>query len=90
MIKIKESSYLKYWNVNNLYGSAMWQKLPVNKFEWIEDTSQFNEGFIKKYEESYEGYFLKVDIKYPEKLYELHNDSLFLPERMKFEKSRKT
>ena len=25
----KESSYSKYWNVNNLHGSAMPQKLPV-------------------------------------------------------------
>ena len=27
---------------------AMSQKLPVNNFEWIEDTSQVNEDFIKK------------------------------------------
>ena len=46
--KNKESSYLKYWNVNNLYGWAMLEKLPVNKLEWIEDTYQFNEDFIKK------------------------------------------
>ena len=45
--KNKESSYLKYWDVNNLYGWAMSQKLPVNNFEWIEDTFQFNEDIIK-------------------------------------------
>ena len=49
--KIKESSYLKYWDVNNLHGQAMPQKLLVNNFEWIEDTSQFNENFIKDYNE---------------------------------------
>ena len=37
--KNKELSYLKYWYVNNLYRWAMSQKLPVNNFEWIEDTS---------------------------------------------------
>ena len=27
----------------------MSQMLPVNNFEWIKDTSQFNEDYIKKY-----------------------------------------
>ena len=44
--KNKEPSYLQYWDVNNLYGWAMSQKLPVNNFEWIEATFQFNEDFI--------------------------------------------
>ena len=42
-----ESSYLQYWNVNNLYSWAMPQKLLVNNFEWIEETVQFNEDFMK-------------------------------------------
>ena len=85
--KNKESSYLKYWDVNNLYGWAMSQKLPVNEFEQIKDTSKFNEDFIKNYnEDSGEGYFLEVDVQYSEKLYELHNDLSSLPERMKIEK----
>ena len=50
-------------NVNVLYSWVMLQKLPVSKFEWIEDTSQFNEDFIKNYyEQSNEEYFLEVDV----------------------------
>ena len=66
MIKIKNHHILNE-DVNNLYDQAMSQKLPVNKFEWIKDTSKFNEDFIKNYnEERDEGYFLKVDVQYPE------------------------
>ena len=88
--KYKDLSYGQYWDENNLYGLALSQKLPVNNFEWIKDTSQFNEDFIKNYnEESDEGYFLEVDVQYLEKLHELHNDLPFLPERMKIEKVEK-
>ena len=88
--KNKESLYLKYWDVNNLYGWAMSQTLPVNNFEWIEDTSQFNEDFIKSYnEEIGKGYFLEVDVQHLEKILQLHNDLPILPERMKLGKIEK-
>ena len=65
-------------------------KFPVNNFEWVKDTSQFNKDFMKNYnEESDEGYFLKVDVQYLVKLHELHNDLIFLPERIKIEKVEK-
>ena len=68
----------------------MLQKLPVNNFEWIEDTFEFNERFIKNYnEESDEGYFLEVNIQYPEKLHRLHYHLQILPGRMNIEKVEK-
>ena len=41
--------------------------MPVNDFKWVEDISEFNEDFIKSYN----------DIQYPEKLHDLHNDLNF-------------
>ena len=88
--KTKETSYLRYWDVNNLHGWTMSQKIPVNNIECIKDTSQFNKDVIKKYnEESDDGYFLEVDVHYPERLHELHIDFPFLTERMKIEKNEK-
>ena len=56
----------------------MSQKVPINNFDWVKDTSQFNEDLIKNYnEKSDEGYFLEVDIQYPENLHNLHNDLPF-------------
>ena len=43
-----ESSYLALLDANNLYGWAMFQKVPVNAFEWVEKLPKFNEDFIKK------------------------------------------
>ena len=66
------------------------QELPVNNFEWIKDTSQLNEDFIKDCnEESNEGYFLEVDVQYLEKLHELHSDLPFLLKQIKTEKVEK-
>ena len=68
----------------------MFQKLPVNGFEWVEELSQFNEDFIKNYDEdSNKGYFLEVDVEYLKHLFSLHSDLPFLPERNKIQKCNK-
>ena len=66
----------------------MSQKLPVNNFEWIKDTLQFNEDFIQNYDQENDN-FLDFDVQYLKKLHELHTDLPFLPERMKIEKVEK-
>ena len=70
--KNKESSYLKYWDVNSLYQWKVSQKLPVNSFKWVEDLFEFDED---------EGYSLFL-----EELHELDSGLPFLQERMKFKK----
>ena len=88
--KNKEKSCLKQWDVNNLYGWLMSQKLPVNTFQQIQVTFEFNEHFTKKFNEGSDvGYFLEADVQYPKKIHELHHDLLFLPERMKIENAEK-
>ena len=47
-----ELSYLMYLDANSLHGWAMFQKLPVDGFEWVENLSQFKEDFIKNYDKN--------------------------------------
>ena len=81
------SSFFMYLDANNLYGWAMFQKIPVHGFKWVKELSKFNQSFKKSYKEnSGRGYFLEVD-EYPENLFNSHKDLSFLPERKKIEKN---
>ena len=85
----EESSYIQYLDANNLYGWAVSKKLPINGFKWT-DNNITNEELIKNYNENdKKGYILEVDVKYPKKLHDLHNDLPFLPERMEINKCKK-
>ncbi|XP_026824426.1 uncharacterized protein LOC113561716 [Ooceraea biroi] len=59
----KPSSYLMYFDVNNLYGWAMCQPLPYADFRWVDDTSNFDVNAIAP--NSPKGYVLEVDLEYP-------------------------
>ena len=44
--KNKESSYIQYLDANNLYGWAISQKLLVDGFKWIKDTSSIDKNIV--------------------------------------------
>ena len=48
--KNKESSYINYLDVNNLYGWGMPQRLSTFNFEWVEYILKFTEVFMKNYD----------------------------------------
>ena len=76
----KESSYITYLDVNNLYGWAMSQKLPTGDFRWIPSPDSIN---LDSYDEnSAKGLILEVDLEYPPELHHLHNDYPLAPEKM--------
>ena len=77
--KNKPPTFVSYLDRNNLYGWAMNEYLPYGGFEWLENIDKFDIMSIN--EKSLIGYFLEVDLEYPEELHELHNDFPLAPEK---------
>ena len=66
----------------------MSQNLPGTDLKWVDDVSEFDESFIKSYNEEsdVQAIFLKLMFNISKKLHDLHNELPFLPERIKIEK----
>ena len=76
----KLSTFRTYLDMNNLYGWAMSEYLPYGWFEWLKNVDGFDVNLIG--EKSEKGYFLEVDLKYPNELHELHNDYPLASEKL--------
>ena len=73
----RDSNFLLYLDVNNLYGWAMSNYLPYGGFEWVVVSEDFNVSEIA--DDSSTGYILEVDLEYPENLHDKHKDLPFCP-----------
>lgn len=82
----KPSTYMLYLDVNNLYGWAMTQSLPLSNFEWIEDdlsnTNKIKRQIMGTPDDADIGFLLEVDLEYPKELHDLHNDYPFCAQHM--------
>ena len=81
--KDKPSKYIMYLDANNLYGWAMSQYLPTGGFKWLKQNKIDNLDLQKYDKENKKGIILEVDLEYPEKLHDLHNDYPLAPEKVK-------
>ena len=73
----KPSTFISYLDMNNLYGRAKIDYFPYGGFKWLKNVDQSNVMSIS--EEGKIGYFLEVDLEYPD---ELHNDYPLAPEKL--------
>ncbi|XP_078363427.1 uncharacterized protein LOC144647502 [Oculina patagonica] len=77
------SKYIMYLDANNLYGWAMSQFLPTGGFKWLTEKQINNTNLSKYTENSKKGLILEVDLEYPKKLHDLHNDYPLGSEKVK-------
>ena len=76
----KPSTFITYLGENNLYGWAMTEYLPYKKFGWVKTVDELDVMSFNKKSDA--GYFLEVDLEYPNELHELHNDYPLAPEKL--------
>ena len=76
----KPSAFISYLYKNNLYDWTISEYLPYGGFKWLKNVDEFDVMSIS--EKSPIGYFLEVDLEYPDELHELHNDYPLVPENL--------
>ena len=81
--KNKPSKYIQYLDANNLYGTAMSMKLPTHGFKWMskgEMETLMEQQNLSTWDKT--PCILEVDLEYPKKLHDSHNDYPLCPERV--------
>ena len=59
--------------MNNLYGCAGRQYLPINSFKQVKNIDKFEQKLMKIKNKGSTGYVLVVDLEYPQELHNIHN-----------------
>ncbi|XP_059217627.1 uncharacterized protein LOC131994766 [Stomoxys calcitrans] len=79
------STFLMYFDVNNLYGAAMMRFLPCGDFKWLKENEIISDvqRILDFVDDSPIGYIYEVDLDYPDHLHDHHNDLPFAAENKK-------
>nr|CAI5829835.1 unnamed protein product [Callosobruchus analis] len=66
------TSYLMYYDINNMYGTALREALPIGNFTWVENIDVYREDILNTPDDSDISYILDVDLEYPVQLHKMH------------------
>ena len=75
-----------YLDMNNLYGCAMRQYLLIGNFKWVKTIDKIEQKLMNIKNNSSNGYVLEVDLEYPNKIHDIHNDYPLAPEKINIPK----
>lgn len=78
----KPNVYLGYFDMNNLYGGAMVEPLPVGNFCWLSEKEILELEILNVDKNDKTGYILEVTLEYPAHLHICHNDLPLAPEKL--------
>ena len=72
----KPTKYLMYLDMNNLYGHALRDYLPISGFRFLQkwEIDRLIPRLTYLSDENEKGYMLEVDLEYPSSLHDAHND----------------
>ena len=73
-------TFISYLDKNNLYGWTISEYLLYGEFRWVKNFDELDVVSINEKRDI--GYFLEVDLDYPNELHELHNDYPLAPEKL--------
>ena len=76
----KQSKFISYLDMNNLYGWSMSDYLPYGGFKWLKNADNSDVSPVSE-NRSIE-YICEVDLEYPDELHILHNDYRLTPEKL--------
>ena len=78
----KEHSYVIYADANNLYGLSLSMPLPISDFKFLSEEEIEHLDIMNVPRDGDTGFFLEVDLDYPQYLHSEHNSMPLCPENI--------
>ncbi len=76
----EEKTFGAFSDVTSIYAGTMTKPLPIGGFKWVTDSVPLDQ-ILSTPADSAVGYYVEVDLRYPQNLHDIHNDFPLAPEK---------